>query len=219
MNLLLTEFERHDGLVILATNRAFDLDEAMHRRVTIAIEFQKPDPILRGPFINSWHRSSSTSERIWVANVPKALRLAADVDFRYLAMQFELTGGFIKNALLSALSMAVSRDGEDNCIVRQDDLIQVRTLVPPDPPSPSSLKGAKLQLRGRLRMVDFHRRQVPHRGLDDLILSKEKKKVLEDIVMFEKARQVLFSSWGFEKTMGQDRGTTVLLYGPVRPSL
>ena len=38
VNLLLTEIERHNGLIIMATNRAYDLDEAMHRRITLAIE-------------------------------------------------------------------------------------------------------------------------------------------------------------------------------------
>jgi len=52
-----------------------------------------------------------------------------------LALRFELTGGFIKNAILSALSIAVSRDGETP-VVCQKDLLQ----------------GANLQLRGRLRM-------------------------------------------------------------------
>ena len=52
-----------------------------------------------------------------------------------LSLRYELTGGFIKNAILSALSIAVSRDG-DNPLITQSDL----------------LKGASLQLRGRLRM-------------------------------------------------------------------
>ena len=52
-----------------------------------------------------------------------------------LSLRFELTGGFIKNAILSALSIAVSRDG-DHPVVCQNDLLQ----------------GANLQLRGRLRM-------------------------------------------------------------------
>ena len=52
-----------------------------------------------------------------------------------LALRFELTGGFIKNAILSALSIAVSRNG-DSPEVCQKDLLQ----------------GANLQLRGRLRM-------------------------------------------------------------------
>ena len=52
-----------------------------------------------------------------------------------MSLRYELTGGFIKNAILSALSIAVSRDG-DNPMITQADL----------------LKGASLQLRGRLRM-------------------------------------------------------------------
>ena len=47
VNTVLTELERHEGLCILATNRPMDLDEAMHRRITLAIEFNKPDLLLR----------------------------------------------------------------------------------------------------------------------------------------------------------------------------
>lgn len=64
-----------------------------------------------------------------------------------LALRFELTGGFIKNAILSALSIAVSRDG-DNPQVCQDDLLQ----------------GANLQLRGRLRMKVSDRITCIHLG-------------------------------------------------------
>jgi len=38
------------------------------------------------------------------------LQLADDIDWKALAMKYELTGGFIKNAVLSALSSAVNRD-------------------------------------------------------------------------------------------------------------
>ena len=82
-----------------------------------------------------------------------------------------MTGGFIKNAILSALSIAVSRDGESP-IVSQKDLLQ----------------GANLQLRGRLRMKDFHRRYVPAHGLDKVIVSEKLMKSLKEIVQFEKAR-------------------------------
>ena len=52
-----------------------------------------------------------------------------------LSLRYELSGGFIKNAILSALSIAVSRDGE-NPVICHKDLQQ----------------GANLQLRGALRM-------------------------------------------------------------------
>ena len=90
-----------------------------------------------------------------------------------LALRFELTGGFIKNAILSALSIAVSRDG-DNPIVCQEDLTQ----------------GANLQLRGRLKMKDFDRRVVPVAGLDEVIVEDSIMKQLKEIVQFEKARYI-----------------------------
>ena len=130
--------------------------------------------------------------------------------------------------------MAVARDGDEKYKIQQTDLaqgckLQLRYFIPyPNPTLPLNPHAFSLStlvsrsnlltslLSGRLRMVDFHRRIVPTRGIEDLILAKDKVKVLEDIVMFEKARQVLFSQWGFDRTMGSDRGTTVLFYGPVR---
>ena len=40
LNTLLSEIERHEGIVFLATNRPYDLDEAMHRRINSVIEFK-----------------------------------------------------------------------------------------------------------------------------------------------------------------------------------
>eukprot|EP00731_Ephydatia_muelleri_P032086 Em0023g593a len=180
VNTLLTEIERHDGLIIMATNRPYDLDEAMHRRIMIAIEFRQPDHILR--------------KSIWESHIPETMKLDSSVDLNELALRFELAGGFIKNAVLSALSIAVSRDG-DNPVILQQDLIQ----------------GANLQLRGRLRMKDFHRRVVPSCGLDKIIVPDDLIKTLREIVQFEKARSILFGQWGF----GADgeQGITVLLHG------
>lgn len=50
----------------MATNRPYDLDEAMHRRIMIAIEFRQPDHLLR--------------KAIWESHVPKGMKLADDVD-------------------------------------------------------------------------------------------------------------------------------------------
>ena len=57
---------RHDGLIIMATNRPYDLDEAMHRRIMIAIEFRQPDYLLR--------------KAIWETHIPEQMKLAKDVD-------------------------------------------------------------------------------------------------------------------------------------------
>ena len=64
-SLHLTISFRHDGLIIMATNRPYDLDEAMHRRIMIAIEFRQPDHLLR--------------KAIWQSHIPEQMKLAEDV--------------------------------------------------------------------------------------------------------------------------------------------
>ena len=77
MLLVHTTFHRHDGLIIMATNRPYDLDEAMHRRIMIAVEFRQPDHLLR--------------KAIWESHVPKEMKLADDINLvRKLGSALEL---------------------------------------------------------------------------------------------------------------------------------
>ena len=50
----------------MATNRPYDLDEAMHRRIMIALEFCQPDHLLR--------------KSIWESHIPEQLMKADDID-------------------------------------------------------------------------------------------------------------------------------------------
>lgn len=79
----------------MATNRQQDLDEAMYRRVSLAVEFRRPDHMLR--------------EKIWKTLRPPNLELEDDVNYKELARKYELTGGLIKNAWLSSVSHMVNR--------------------------------------------------------------------------------------------------------------
>ena len=68
----------------MATNRPYDLDEAMHRRIMIAIEFTQPDHLLR--------------KTIWESHMPEQMKLADDIDIVSCKMQadtFKFTGYFI----------------------------------------------------------------------------------------------------------------------------
>jgi uncharacterized membrane protein len=49
--------------------------------------------------------------------MPTAAKRAEDVDFHRLALKYELTGGFIKNAILIAISEAVTRSKDTDDIV------------------------------------------------------------------------------------------------------
>lgn len=78
------------------------------RRITLAIEFTKPDQLLR--------------ERIWRSMKPPKLQVSEDVDFLALARKYELPGGFIKNAWLTALSIAVAREGVNPTVTQAREL-------------------------------------------------------------------------------------------------
>eukprot|EP00026_Physarum_polycephalum_P000306 Phypoly_transcript_00306.p1 GENE.Phypoly_transcript_00306~~Phypoly_transcript_00306.p1 ORF type:complete len:1112 (+),score=182.86 Phypoly_transcript_00306:1977-5312(+) len=176
---LLTEIEKFDGLLILATTRPYDLDEALHRRITLVIDFMAPDYEMRS--------------QIWKSIWPPHMPISSNVEWQKLAMDYELTGGLIKNAFLSALSLAISRDAE-NVLITNDDLFT----------------SAKQQLQAHLQMAGFERRVVPKTGLTSLILPPKIYKTLFSAVNEEKARKVLVGKWGME----EGQGTVLLLRGP-----
>ncbi|HEV2268657.1 MAG TPA: ATP-binding protein [Steroidobacteraceae bacterium] len=93
---LLQRMETHDGVVILATNLARNLDTAFSRRLHYVVDFPQPDVALR--------------ERLWHAAFRPAAPLARDVDFGLLARQFTFTGGDIHVTALDA-AFAAAADG------------------------------------------------------------------------------------------------------------
>ncbi|MDD2714962.1 MAG: ATP-binding protein [Candidatus Wallbacteria bacterium] len=106
-NMLLTEFEKFEGIVIMATNQPNSFDPPIQRRISLTMKFERPSVSLR--------------EQIWKVHMPEAMKLAPDVDFKELAGSFDLTGGLIKNAVLAALSSAVRRKGK-SVTLRMEDL-------------------------------------------------------------------------------------------------
>ena len=106
ISLILSEIERHDGLIIMATNRPAVLDEAMHRRITLAVEFQLPNAAQR--------------EHIWQAHLPSTLPRAGVLDLPALAQRYELSGGLIKNAVLAALALAAARNPDAPAVCAAD---------------------------------------------------------------------------------------------------
>jgi AAA+ superfamily predicted ATPase len=90
---LLQKMEEYDGVVILATNLRKNIDDAFVRRLHMTIDF---------PFPEEHDRL-----RIWQKVYPPEAPLADDVDLPFLARQFKVTGGNIRNiALLSAFLAA-----------------------------------------------------------------------------------------------------------------
>jgi SpoVK/Ycf46/Vps4 family AAA+-type ATPase len=191
LNTMLTEIERHSGIVFLATNLAYELDEAMHRRITCIIEYRLPDATMRKQIWMNLLSSSSAND-----DTSSRYRLAEDVDLDVIAMKYELTGGFIKNAVLSALLCSLHRD-EAHPILYQSDLIS----------------GCNLQMRGSMIQRSFEDKVHPKLGLEQLNLNSEIKQACQRILSYEHARAVLYALSSSSSSIEQ-RACIVSFLGP-----
>ena len=94
---LLQRMEAYEGVVILATNLRENMDEAFTRRIKFIVDFPFPD--------------AASRKLIWHTHFPRQTPVSADLDYEWLAQQFQITGGTIKNIVLSAAFCAAANGG------------------------------------------------------------------------------------------------------------
>jgi hypothetical protein len=93
---LLQRMELFEGIAILATNLRSNLDEAFARRLDVLVDFPEPEEEDR---MRLWRRCLGTA-------APREERL----DLEFLARAFRLSGGNIRNIVVSA-AYAAAEDG------------------------------------------------------------------------------------------------------------
>lgn len=91
---LLQKMEEYSGITIMTTNFIENIDKAFFRRINYVVHFNLPDFDLR--------------LKIWKNMFPSDTPISKDVNFEYLAKNFEIAGGSIKNIVLTASFMAAS---------------------------------------------------------------------------------------------------------------
>ena len=94
---LLQRMESYSGVAILATNLRANLDEAFTRRLQFIINFPFPDEEYR---LN-----------IWKVLMPPNLPTAPNLDLGLMAKRFKLSGGNIRNIIVSAAYVAAADGG------------------------------------------------------------------------------------------------------------
>lgn len=92
---LLQRLESFDGIALLTTNLRANIDEAFTRRLDLVVDFPFPDA---GQRLALWRHG--------LTHVP----CAAGVDPAPLARDFELAGGSIRSAVVTAAYLAAGRD-------------------------------------------------------------------------------------------------------------
>ncbi|OEU82335.1 MAG: hypothetical protein BA865_06965 [Desulfobacterales bacterium S5133MH4] len=83
-------------MTILATNLRQNMDEAFVRRIQFIVDFPFPDEL---------HR-----HKIWKVHFPKETPWGDDIDLEFLARQFRLAGGNIRNIVINASFLAAAND-------------------------------------------------------------------------------------------------------------
>jgi len=92
VNYILQRMETFDGVSVLTTNAESAIDPALQRRLNFRIRFPEPEVEERA--------------KLWRQLLPPATNLHDGVDFTALAERFDMTGGYIKNAVVRAAVIA-----------------------------------------------------------------------------------------------------------------
>lgn len=96
INFLLQKLESFDGMTILTTNLSKSIDDAFRRRIRFIVDFPMPDVDAR--------------VKLWQRMMPPGAPLADDIRWKWLARNFEMSGGYIRNAVLKASIFAAARN-------------------------------------------------------------------------------------------------------------
>lgn len=127
---LLQQMEEYDGVVLMATNLLQNIDEAFMRRISFVISFPFPD--------------APTRKLLWQKMLDARAPLD-EIDWDFLAGNFKMAGGNIKNCIIHAAFLAASENKpigmrhlltgivneqrKNNTVVFRDDLKQYADLI------------------------------------------------------------------------------------------
>ncbi|MEA2104241.1 MAG: AAA family ATPase [Candidatus Cloacimonadota bacterium] len=105
-NLFLEGFENLNGILIATTNMRKNLDEAFSRRFQLKLEFPFP--------------SGEERQKLWELHLPLTISGASEIDIKFLAANYRLTGGQIKiivrNACIEGASRRLKRINQEDII-------------------------------------------------------------------------------------------------------
>lgn len=96
---LLQKMEKYEGIAILTTNLANNIDDAFTRRLSFIIGFPFPKEAER--------------YQIWQKIFPASTPRSAELDLEFMARRFEIAGGNIRNIALAAAFLAAAEKADD----------------------------------------------------------------------------------------------------------
>jgi len=124
VNYILQRMETFDGVSVLTTNAESAIDPALQRRLNFRIRFPEPEVDERA--------------QLWRQLLPPQAGLHDRVDFHGLAERFDMTGGYIKNAVVRAAVIAAragrALTAEDLWTGAHHEYVEMGKVMPQLPP-------------------------------------------------------------------------------------
>lgn len=180
---LLIELQKHDGIVIFATNADLDIVDEMNSRIRKTIIFDEPGPALR--------------EKIWRMHLPNNIKFTSDVNITALSKKFELTGRQINFAISSAIDEADIGPDSDEPVLSMKNFET----------------GAMEQLQNKLYMSRLRKDVSLFKNMEDIVLDPVVKRNIKEIINHKNAEKVLNGEWDFREKFPDEEGISVLFYG------
>jgi SpoVK/Ycf46/Vps4 family AAA+-type ATPase len=141
------------------------------------------------------HPSKDERAAIWLRALAEHDVPAVDTDVLEAATRYPLTGGAIRRAAVAAGASARGR-GADRRALQVEDVVEA----------------CRAQLTPRLSGIA--QRIVTTFTWEDLILPRESRRLLREIVAYAKNRARVFDEWGYGRILPYGRGLSVLFSGP-----
>lgn len=200
VNLMLGCLEEHDGVVVLTTNLAVNLDPALERRLTARVRFGLP--------------ALADRARLWRSYLPEDVPLEGTVDVERLAHQYPMSGARVRNAVLSALRKALRRRVQQPADTSPVMLTAVDVTESAGEEYRASYRdrGARDDGADGVAVGDLKPASVT---LDQVVLTDAVRKTLrETLVALAPEARALFESPAFLETFRTGRGVVLLFEGP-----
>ncbi|MCX9010218.1 MAG: ATP-binding protein [Candidatus Methanoperedens sp.] len=174
---LIRELDNFPNWIFLSGELPWDPPGLLNNHSFISLAFHVPSFELR--------------KRLWSS----FLKGNGDADIAVLASKFKFSGGQIKDAISTAVNIAM-----------------VKTPIGPKLSMEDLYSGCKAQSNRNL--VSFARKIEPRYTWDEIILPGDIKEHLKEVSGYIKYKGTVYTDWGFDKKLSLGKGLNVLFSGP-----
>ena len=171
--------EEHPGLSFLASEMPWEPVDVWQHVPFVSIQLPVPSYVER--------------KQLWESHLNGHLPTAHDVDLAALSNKFLLTGGQIRDAVVSAQNLALWQASEE---------FSMKDLY----------AACRAQSNRKLSAL-AHKIESKYTWAD-IVLPKEQMTQLSEITSYIKHRQLVYGEWNFDQKLSLGKGLNVLFTGP-----